>query len=259
MSKTISLLHTLSSAISNYYALTPSVHKIQAMQPSPLTVDHVAVRSFKSTGGILQARTQLTQDEIYRSGGVLQIPEKKLDAEWFYTTDPVLRTFAPRIFVSELDETKLSSSSQNILKKYARISEGTEEDIVSYDDYQNLSKESEYAGWTLLHGTRINHVALTVPKTSTLIEFIERLKQHNFRLNTIGGEIKTSNDGMLHQASILSDSIIHAFKEEHRNVPGYFVEFVQRDKYEAGSIREGFESQNALHIFDSTNIVEKYT
>lgn len=265
-------------AVDNYKLYTPSFGRVQALYNNQLKSDHLALRTFKKTGGIDVIKKSL--NEHYISGGELEIPEKHLHAEWFYTINDQLRQVSPKIFVSELDENKLSEQSQLIIEKYMTdktaeslehlvldccgngckhcgyILEPKKSNKISLKDYNKLAEESEYAAWTLIHGSQINHFAVCIPETDTFDTFLNNLTNNGFTLNTIGGTIKSSSDGMLHQASTMSDQFKYAFKEEKKDVPGFFVEFVQRDRYPNGSIREGFEANNALHIFDSTS---KYT
>lgn len=249
--KTSSLYYSIASALKHYKSLTPSYHRIQMLHRGMLTTDHIALRTFQSEGGIQFVKNALIENDVYKSGGTLEIPQKHLHAEWFYTRHPQFERMAPRIFVSEIEESKLSTMSRSILKNALKSG------FLTFKDYFSINEESEYAGWSLLHGRAVNHVAVDVPEETKIEEFVQDLKSKNYNINTFGGEIKTSKDGMIHQASVMSDIVKYHFvneegKFEQKNVPGFFVEFVQRDKDTNNRIREGFESQNALHIFDST-------
>lgn len=278
MSKS-SLFNSFYRALQFYKVVTPSFGAIQSLYNYQLKADHIAIRTFKGIGGIEHIKNSLITDNQCISGGALTIPEKKLNAEWFYTTTPEFRVMCPRIFVSEIDEIQLSEETQNILNKYLnsyKINKETSlqndlfdfnEDaemmwgIVEEQDYNFISNESEYAAWTLLNGHRVNHLAVHVTVQETIQEMVDNLKNKEFIINQTGGEIKTSSDGMLHQASTMSDTMQYQMIGNDNSIiqrkkPGCFVEFVQRDKYPGGSIREGFEANNALHIFDSTRVIE---
>lgn len=265
------VLSNLTTIINKYKKTTPTFARVSNILDNVLKPDHIALRSFKSQGGIQKVKQQFVCNNDYVSGGTMQIPKKNLSAEWLYTTKEDLIKVCPRIFISELDEKKLSHESQLILSSYLDGNENlveTQDDCescvmhvhspksllnptVSYKDFKLLSKESEYAAWTLLHKNNVNHLALSVPD---LRQTLDELKSRFFHINQSGGEIKTSEDNMLHQGSTMSDPIEYPFREKNIMVPGYFVEFVQRDFDLHGKIREGFESNNALHIFESTDI-----
>lgn len=246
-----SLFFKLSRALEHYSNVTPSYKRIQNLYNNNLEPDHIAMRSFKCCGGIDSIKQELIEDNIYHSGGTLSIPEKHLNAEWFYTTHPEFRKLTPRIFISEIDDSLLSQESQSILHKYATSTEYID---LCLDDYLKMAEDSEYASWTMAHETQINHLALNIPTDDTVSQFLDNLEDNKFIINTIGGRIKTSSDGMLHQGSTMSDTMLYPFENgREKQIPAFFVEFVQRDKYPNGSIREGFEANNALHIFDSTS------
>lgn len=234
--------------------MTPVYSQIQTMFGNQLQHDHIAIRSFKSLGGIDQAAEPFTKSGEYTLGGNLDIPQKHLTAKWYYTQHGELAKYAPRIFISQIDEQKLTPYSQDIIAKYTLPTHPTP---VSKHEYEKLANESEYAAWTLIHRNNINHVAVLVASNYTLQTFLTEIEKKGITLNTSGGKIKTSKDGLLHQASTMSDKINYLFKnKENAEIPAYFMEFVQRDFYdkEKTQKREGFESNNALHIFDSTNI-----
>lgn len=260
------LLSCLLNSLSTYKILTPTYQIIQEMYKNELKTDHIALRSFKSCNGIDKITKILTEHNNYIVGGEFEIPRKHLNTRWFYTTNPIYRNITPRIFVSEIDENKLSNRSQSIIKSYMNNNENINGydmislkgkklwGLVDYYDYSLLAEESEYAAFTLIHSSQINHIALHIPIEKNIIDFINTLEKNSFVINTIGGKVKTSNDGMLHQASTMSDYVIESFKNDKIvNIPAFYVEFVQRDKYKNGSLREGFEANNATHIFESTN------
>lgn len=245
MSRNQHLLKYLSNAINAYKLITPSYTSIQKLYNNSLTTDHIAIRSLKSYGGIQRIKNIITRNSEYISGGTLQFPEKHLNAEWFYTTNPEFRDLVPRIFVSEIDESYLSNTAQSILNKY-RIRN------IDEIEYKTLITESEYAAWVFLNGNIINHLALNVPNNINIQDMIVHLQKENYNINSKGGNIKTSEDGLLHQASTMSDIIKYTLSNTTTQLPACFVEFVQRDKLSGGSIKEGFEANNALYIFDST-------
>jgi len=253
-----------------YRRITPSLKKIESMfklHPNSYTADHVAFRTFKSCGGINifhnLLKTEYTQMDKYI------FPSKKLNTVWY---KPESRNL-PRIFLSEIDDTQLSQECQNIIKyakedkhySYFQEDEPEHVTLIEKEAYDKLFSESEYAAWTLIHGCKINHVALSIESVfrnfldinnSNIHVLISLLKEKNIKMLEKGGLVKTSADGLLLQSSIVSDSIILPFMDKHKklyydNTPGGFVEFVERK-----SGRDGFEADNALNIFDSTSVTQ---
>jgi len=253
------LFGILSNATKIYTSSTPSYNKIQ--NKYNLDHDHFAIRSFKGYGGInlVKDKYRLSKNSEYLKGGTLEIPENHTKAEWLFTNNKTLRVLSPRIFISEIDETKLSPLSQEIIKRC--FSPLCTSNKCSFKDYKTIYSDSEYAAWTLINGSIINHMALNVPDHLSLEEFIQIINNdNNFVINNSNGLIKTSTDGMLQQSSIMSDKTSYDFTDETiSELPGCFVEFVKRHKYPNGSIREGFDANNALHIFSSTKNIDDRT
>src|SRR5690606_6860118 len=81
---------------------------------------------------------------------------------------------------------------------------------VSYETYQKLLDESEYAGWVAAIGLRANHFTIgvnhlkTLPTLESLLDFVE---DQGYPLNTSGGRIKGSPAVLLEQASTLADKV----------------------------------------------------
>lgn len=158
---------------------------------------------------------------------------------------------------------------------------------ITPNEYQTLQKESEYAAWTLVHGHRLNHVAIgvhglfvdaDVTQTTRRFPDLEHCVSFlNLQMSTAGGGVvKISPDGLLKQASTVADSNEFTFvcdlpgvdeKQKRQSVPGCYVEFVERLPVDAQKRadekarpqfvpererRDGFETQNADAIFEST-------
>ena len=83
-------------------------------------------------------------------------------------------------------------------------------------------------------------------------------------LNDAGGEIKTSQDKLLRQSSTIAQSVEASFKnDETTEIAGSYIEFAERlplpayanlstEKLTNAHRREGFETDNADKIFEST-------
>jgi len=255
--------------INIYRKITPSlsnIEKLFKLNKNSYTADHVAFRTFKSCGGISIFHDLLKTE--YDEMDSYKFPSKKVKANWY---KPKTRNL-PRIFLSEIDDSLLSKESQNIIKysceekhyKYFEEEDPEHITLINYEDYTKLIKESEYAAWTLIHGSKINHIAISFScltrniSNEDLFSFQilnEYLKEKDFKLLEKGGIIKKSQDGLLLQSSTVSDLIETPFLNEYKKlyydeIAGGFIEFVERKNN-----REGFESNNALNIFDSTSII----
>ena len=209
-------------------------------------------------------------ENCYYEMDTYEFPSKKIIGNWYKPNIHGL----PRLFISELEDDKLSLTSQKILFKYILPHHKTpfsrpvkQSDwlptCILLKDYNYLLNESPYAAWTLLHGNLINHVGISI-KTVKNYTGIGTLTELNNILMSYGipllddGHIKTSKDHLLKQSATMSGGISMCFRiddfgvgdfEELKtlSVPGGFVEFVDRQ-------RDGFEAENAIDIFESTNL-----
>jgi len=99
---------------------------------------------------------------------------------------------------------------------------------------------------------------------NTLEEFNAFLESIGVKLNTSGGKIKTSEDGLLRQSSTVSALYDATFADGKTiQIAGSYVEFAERsvlpeskdvpkEQLEAKHRRDGFETNNADKIFEST-------
>ena len=209
---------------------------------------------------------------------------KKLDAYWYAPPTSDL----PRIFISELKVELLSKSTQQIIKKYtdsvitdpvdaldlnnvdqvARFFQTPLWSLPSVIDYENLLEESEYAAWVIYNRYYLNHYTISVHdlpnEYNTLEPFNDFLKSIGIKLNTAGGEIKISKDGLLRQTSSVANQVEAKFTGgESKKIAGSYVEFAERSvlpefanldlkQLKRKHRREGFETSNADKIFEST-------
>lgn len=231
------------SALTGFRATTPSLGRIESLlnlDPARYCPDHIAFRTFSSRGGIDSIAQNLTTTD-YIEKDSYQFPTKHLNARWFAPITPGL----PRVFISQLEDHSLSVASQMIITKSSSI---------SFSDYEQLRSESEYGAWTLMNGSVVNHTTISIDdliNINSLKELHVILKMNGFTLLNVGGEIKVSNDGLLKQSSIISDTKPYIFSDQTtRLLSGGFVEFIHR-------YRDGFEAGNAVHIFESTTTHSK--
>src|SRR5690606_38986680 len=98
-------------------------------------------------------------------------------------------------------------------------------DTPSYEIYEQLRAESEYAAWFYVYGFCANHFTVYVNYLETfkgLADLNDFLISKGFSMNSSGGIIKGSPSVFLEQSSILADSLKVSFKEEVYEIPGCY-------------------------------------
>jgi Domain of unknown function (DUF1338) len=211
-------------------------------------------------------------------------PAKKLNAFWYAPPESHL----PRIFLSELRVQDLPERSRLVVEQYTRPIQADPVDrldledaaaidgflhsgnwpVPSWEDYQLLAADSEYASWAIYNRYYLNHFTISVHNLpagyNTVADFNRFLEQHGFVLNDSGGKIKVSPDGGLLQSSTVARMVTAEFAGgQQAEIPGSYVEFAERrvlpefahlsaDVIRREHRREGFEAGNADKIFEST-------
>lgn len=262
---------------------------VHSEQNDRICYDHFAFRTFGVNGHGINSMAQLFLDFGYTKREELRFPAKKLKAYWF--SPPAsphseggsgINGPLPRIFISELLVDQLSPEAQEIIMKYTSMSGcGNKHAALSsslgsltwekpsYSEFQQLARESEYAAWTLVNGYALNHVTISVHQLTSHLKSINKLNQfieeNGFRLNTDGGTLKVSPDGLLLQSSTVADSIAFEFSDGMtETVPCSYIEFAERhvlpqyrslpdNEVKEFHRRDGFEVGNADKIFESTS------
>ncbi|MDA7797706.1 DUF1338 domain-containing protein [Flavobacteriaceae bacterium] len=275
-----------------YAERVPDVRKItQAMIAKGMVIDqtdivndHVAFRTLGFNNLGIASFEKIFLAHGYTKMDFYHFEAKKLDAYWYAPPTPEL----PRVFISELKVQSLSETAQQTIKKYTDsvISDPVDalnlnhvNQVASFfqtplwalptlKDYQILLDESEYAAWVIYNRYYLNHYTISVhdlPKEyNTLEPFNIFLKSIGIQLNDSGGEIKTSQDGLLRQTSSVANQVEATFSEgATKNIAGSYVEFAERSimpefqsldpkNLKRKHRREGFETSNADKIFEST-------
>ncbi|XP_034201638.1 uncharacterized protein LOC117616427 isoform X2 [Prunus dulcis] len=138
-----------------------------------------------------------------------------------------------------------------------------------HSEFQQLARESEYAAWTLVNGYALNHATISTHQLKSRLRDIKNLNQfiekNGFKLNSEGGTLKVSPDGLLQQSSTVADSIHFQFSDGlTESVPCSYIEFAERlvlpqysnlplEEVKEHHRRDGFEVGNADKIFESTS------
>jgi hypothetical protein len=224
--------------------------------------DHIALRTFDIPGMSLEWISEVFKEYGYVEKGEYHFEEKKLHAKHYEHPDG-----HPKIFISELELEKCSS----YLRDYIRTNIGGMEfkesmlkkigmDTVfklTYEDYEKIKKESEYAAWLLVWGFIPNHFTVDINQLDGFDDIGELnffLKKSGFQLNDSGGEIKGSPEELLEQSSTMASRVYYNFAgTPAREISGSYYEFAKRYGDENGELFQGFIAKSADKIFESTN------
>jgi len=202
--------------INKYIKHTPSFTYIIDKYFKSVSIDHIAHRSLSMNSIV----NNYTNKGFVKKSDIYTFPRFNVQATWLQKA----QNDNLRVFVSEYNQPNIP-------------------DINSYRDFVNLSYHNQYLAWTILHKHDINHMAITVQDIEKFFSIIK--KDSNCKIAT---DIQISRDGNLKQFSLQADKIPYKFADNTIfNVPYTFVEFIERLNG-----REGFESENADKIFDST-------
>lgn len=246
--------------------------------------DHIAFRTLGIPNLGISSLEKIFLSMGYERRDAYDFQHKKLNAYWYSPPADDL----PRIFISELRVQDLSATAQNIIQKYtAHITTDPVEELdlqsceaidrflhsslwaaPSWEDYEVLQEESEYASWTIYNRYYLNHYTLSVhnlpDRLNTIEKFNAFLENLGIKLNDSGGKIKVSKDGLLKQSSTVAQMVEATFAGgQTQSISGSYVEFAERKvmpQYQSTSLaeiqrrhrRDGFETANADKIFEST-------
>ena len=246
-----------------------AIHDLFTKENEQVINDHIAFRTFDDARMNIEVLSKKFIKLGYVPKGEYKFEDKHLNA--IHLEHPSIEQ-APRVFISELILSEFSEEFQNTVKRrlnsvgnayYADpdlIHKGSVWGKPSFADYQFLRQESEYAAWLYIHGFRPNHFTVSInvlEKYNTIEKVNQFLKDNNYRLNRIGGEIKGTPENLLQQSSTLAEIIPLEFEEGTFEVPACFYEFAIRYPDANGKLFSGFIAANANKIFDSTNYMEK--
>lgn len=245
--------------------------------------DHVAFRTMGVPNLGIASFEKIFLHYGYTKMDAYFFATKKLDAFWYAPPSPEY----PRIFISELRVQDLSQKSQELIRHFTHkittdpvdamdLDNASEVgaffhrplwDLPTLEQYETLAAESEYAAWVIYNRYYLNHYTISVHQLeqyNTLEKFNAFLEEIGIVLNTSGGKIKVSPDGLLRQSSSVAKMISAEFAcGSSQEIPGSYVEFAERlplpqhahletHQLTRKHRREGFEAGNADKIFEST-------
>lgn len=282
----------MSILFSRYMENVPDVKKITEALISKgiiasqdeIVNDHVAFRTLGVPNLGMASLEKIFLANGYKKMDPYFFKEKKLDAYWYAPPSPAY----PRIFVSELRVKDLSEEAQAIIHKYTDDITADPVDAIDLSngeaigeflhtplwktptkaEYSRLLQESEYAAWVIYNRYYLNHYTISVHALKSpynkLEQFNQLLEEIGVKLNTSGGVIKTSEDGLLLQSSTVAPvNEVEFANGERMAIAGSYVEFAERRvlpqfaHLDAKDVsrehrRDGFEANNADKIFEST-------
>ncbi|MCT4641710.1 MAG: DUF1338 domain-containing protein [Bacteriovoracaceae bacterium] len=251
----------------DYVGLNPGAAKIVELfekEGNEVVNDHIALRTFNHPRVCVDVIAKPFIEAGYYENGTYNFEEKKLFAKHYEHKDENM----PKIFISELLTGEFSPFLNE--KVNAIVDSLTDEQIASFDfcstgrswdftfeDYNKLKDESEYAAWLSAIGYRPNHFTVFVNKLKTFndLENLNKfLKENGFKLNDSGGEIKGSKEVYLEQSSTKADSIDITFSDTTANIASCYFEFAKRYPLSNGELYQGFVAKSADKIFESTTL-----
>lgn len=251
-----------------FIQINPQAKKIHALLKSrgeTVINDHIALRTFNTEKlGIMKLANSFLE-KGYVVKGKYDFSKKKLNAIHLEHTQDIS---LPKVFISELRTELFSENLQNIILDIdSQIDTKTVDDEffvtsgrtwnLTFEQYIQLLRESEYAAWTAAFGYRANHFTVSLNHLTTffnLDEFNEFLLQQNFALNESAGLIKGSAEQFLEQSSTMAAPVHIEFDHSTHIIPGCFYEFAKRYPLAStGKLFQGFIAASADKIFESTN------
>lgn len=241
------------------------IHEALEKRGEKVINDHVAFRTFDfQKTGIPVLAKHFTAEGYEMQAAPYEFKEKKLTALHFQHPDPK----QPKIFISALKVKEFSRELQNVIDSLisqipadwfsARQSlvGGIPWKPVSHNVYQKLLAESEYAAWMSAFGFRVNHFTVFFNELKTFKDMADLnhfIRSLGFDLNGSGGEIKGTPGVYLEQSSTLAHQVSVKFADKEEKIPGCYYEFARRYPLPGGKLFQGFVTQSADKIFESTN------
>ena len=241
------------------------IHNLLEQRGESVVNDHIALRTFNTDKLGIMKIAQPFLDKGYEVKGEYDFSKKNLNAIHLEHSVDINH---PKVFISELKTELFSEHLQQIIYDIdSQISTQEVENelfIVSgrtwnltFEQYIELLRESEYAAWTAVFGYRANHFTLSLNHLTTffnLDEFNDYILSQGFRLNQSAGLIKGAPEQFLEQSSTMAAPVSIEFDHSTHVIPGCFYEFSKRYPLpKTGKLYQGFIAASADKIFESTN------
>ncbi len=255
-----------------YVAQNPEAEKIYSCfteAGEKVENDHIAFRTFFDTRINVDVLARPFLEAGYEQKGYYIFEDKHLTAKHY---EHKTISNAPRVFISQLMTDHFSPKLQSIVKQCAsRVPEelvlgnelifaGNVWGPPSYETYEMLRKESEYAAWLYVYGFVTNHFTVSInslDKLNSIQKVNQFLKDKGFMLNSSGGEIKGTPEELLEQSSTKAGILSVEFAEGSFDIPSCYYEFAIRYPDTDGKLYSGFIAKSADKIFESTDFYKK--
>ncbi len=241
------------------------IYQLFTKQGEQVINDHIALRTFNDPRVNVDVLATPFISTGYIEKGQYDFPNKHLKAKHYEHPDAE----APKVFISELVceafspwlQKTVTSLIDQIPNETLNDSEKllfslTPWQPLSYDIYEKLLTESQYAAWMYAYGYRANHFTVFVnhlKNFSEIKDVNDFLKQHGYVLNSAEGEIKGTPGQLLEQSSIMAEKQRVKFIEGEFEIPSCYYEFAKRYPQADGSLYQGFIAASADKIFESTH------
>ncbi len=215
----------------------------------------VLARPFLEAGYVFRGDYIFTEKHLFAKH--FEHPEWK-DAPRVFISQLVTRDFSP--FLQETVAAIVSQIDPETLQSDELIYAGRAWNTPSFEIYEKLRTESEYAAWLYVWGFCANHFTVSVnglKKLDTLEKVNQFLKDKGFLLNDSGGEIKGTPEELLEQSSTKAGTQLLEFTDGAHEVPACYYEFARRYPDANGQLYSGFIAKSADKIFESTNFYKK--
>ncbi len=257
---------------SGYIAQNPeakSIYDCFTSEGETVENDHIAFRTFFDTRLNVDVLARPFLEAGYIQKGYYIFEDKHLTAKHY---EHKSNTAAPRVFISQLMTEHFSPELQAIAKQCAErvpdelvfgnemIFAGNVWGPPSYETYERLRNESEYAAWLYVYGFVTNHFTVSInslKKTETILKVNQFLKDKGFKLNSSGGEVKGTPEELLEQSSTKAGILPIDFVEGTFEIPSCYYEFAYRYPDTDGKLYSGFIAKSANKIFESTDYYKK--
>ena len=231
--------------------------------------DHIAFRTFYNTRVNVDVLARPFLLAGYEQNGYYVFEDKHLTAKHY---EHKTIENAPRVFISQLMPEYFSEHLQTIVRQCTEripdglvfgnelVFAGNMWQRISYETYEILRKESEYAAWLYVYGFCANHFTVSInslKKLDTILKVNHFLKEKGFSLNNSGGEIKGTPEELLEQSSTKAGMLPISFIEGVFEIPSCYYEFARRYPDAEGNLYSGFIAKSADKIFESTDLYKK--
>jgi len=256
----------------DYITKNPYVKKVYDLftnEGETVMNDHIAFRTYNDPRINVDVLSKIFIDAGYEEKGQYIFEQKHLFAKHF---EHKTETGLPRVFISELkvedfslylqDNVKsvVNRIPQALLNSEELIFSGNQWGTPSFEVYEKLRAESEYAAWFYVNGFTANHFTVNVnalKKYDSLQKVNQFLKDHGFLINDAGGEIQGTPEELLEQSSTKAGIAPVMFIEGEYEVTTCYYEFAKRYPDKDGTLYSGFIAKSADKIFQSTDLYKK--